>query len=415
METFPEHVLMNQDNWLPQMDGLKLILSSWSGKGLIKAISALPDHISIENSWSERDVIERASRILIEKLASHPPTSPLLTRLPKKLRDWQEAIPAAIHSERWTSDTIRPGVHWPSTVSRFGWPPKSFNGKSRKRILDERIISPAIWTIRAINKAIILSKLELRNPEIYALEQLKALTALLNDDTLEAFLIESNKNPTREELNALRNEGKPWSDLAAIASELIKIESAPELLAQELLWPDDELAWRLFHLSVMGLALLGVSDAGYSIKSLRPIGDWGTGPAFRAEKEESVLDIWYEAGGLWKHLNVAPPYTEFSTAISSTPRALGADIAIFSPQGKMLLLECKLYKTDKESAARDGYLQAATYSAEAKKICSTVTSVAVLPSWQVKQPGWTTLPSGKIGLIADIHTREICKDFADEN
>ena len=411
MDAFPEPLLMTRDAWAPQVDGLRAILSSWSGQGLVKALSELPTNFNLEIAWSEKDVLARASRILLYKLSANPDSSPLLSRLPKTLREWQDATPASIHSERWVSDKIKPGVNWPSTVSRFGWPPKAFSGRSRKRIVDERVISPATWTINALIKHFHLSRLD-TSTDFAAFKQLHALKELLADESFKEFEVESTLPPSREELNGLQAEGRPWADLASIAQELIRFSRDPASIAQELLWPDNELAWRLFHLSVMGLALLGISDAGYSIKSLRPIGDWGNGPAYRAEKEGVSLDIWYEAGGLWKYLNKKSPYAELCSSFTTSPRPLGADIAIWSSTRHLFLMECKLYKGDKDSAARDGYLQAVTYSAEASRIASSVVSVAVLPNWQVKQPGWTQLPSGSVGIISETDTRNIIREFA---
>jgi hypothetical protein len=93
-------------------------------------------------------------------------------------------------------------------------------------------------------------------------------------------------------------------------------------------------------------------------------------------------------------------------------RALGADILLWSNAGKALVIECKYYKVDGQSAARDGYLQAAAYGSEISTVAAgDVIACAVIPASQLSAGAWTTLASGPVGVIPNSEVRALAFDF----
>jgi hypothetical protein len=392
------------------LESLHIVLRSWSGRGILTALATLPNAPDVTADWSANDVFRRASRTMLEILCTQPENCPLLTRLPKKSKDWLDVLPAAIHAESWTARAVLPGVSWTQTMTRYGWPPTQFVGKSRKRTHDTRILEPVIWTLSRLVRCAEEARKAFREAQLPCQDVIDSLQGFLDSLGVDTHSW-SHSIPDNESLRLMGGEGRPWSDLEAIARRLISLEMDPRACAYELLIPDQELAWRLFHLSSMGLVLLGLQDAGYRVVSQRPIGDWVTAPAYTAAIGETVVEVWFEAGAFWRHKGLSSPYLEATTSMPGR-RALGADILLWSNAGKALVIECKYYKVDGQSAARDGYLQAAAYGSEISTVAAgDVIACAVIPASQLSAGAWTTLASGPVGVIPNSEVRALAFDF----
>jgi len=396
------------------LDGLRATLSVWSGRGVLKTLENLPPGPDVEMSWSKGDVRRRAARVLIERLITMPTQAPLIPRLPKRGRDWQDAIPAAIHTYMWQDETPKHGVSWVQTFVKFGWPPKNFVGKSRQRTSDLQLLSTASWVAYRVIELVEEATRLFPDVADSVRHEVDALVEFIDLVGMPPFPLGA-PHPSKEELTNLKSEGYPWGVLASIAQEIIRFEVDPVACAFDLIVPDNTLSWRLYHLSVTGLVLIALRNLGAYVDSLRPVGDWGSGPAYKASYNGRILDIWFEASGIWNRERKTSPYAEASVGVANT-RSLGADILLCDKSSVALALECKFYAGNGEGAARDGFLQATTYSSELRaKLFDKVWSCVVMPNDQVSQPGWTTLPSGPVGIISHGELGETLKRFLEES
>jgi hypothetical protein len=206
--------------------------------------------------------------------------------------------------------------------------------------------------------------------------------------------------PGVADLRGVRAVGPPWTDLAEVAKKLLVLEGEMERLAWEVIAPDPDLAWRLFHLGVLGEVLHSLRTSGARVTSLHPLGASVPGPAFAVlDSDGEVWDLWFEAGGVWRYYACQEPYREVSVGVVGAGSALGCDVMLIQPNRRALLIECK-YSWSGSVVARGGYLQALAYATEANELCPAVTAAVVGPSAVVTAAGWTTTLSGLVGMLS---------------
>ncbi len=375
--------------------GLAEVLRAWSGQGqLWNALAAVQDD-QLDTEWSAEDVRRRAHRVLFAKLEG------LLTRWPRDLRTWTEALPAESKRERVLSNAPTSGTSWRET-RRLGWPPRSFAGHVRSRVADTLLVTTLRWTIQRV--------LDIRRDAVsvetslgkVAREQMGAAEKLLD---VEPVASAEPILPTRSDVVALSREGRPWTSLAPVCDALRSTSQASLYeLCSELVVPseDDDLLWRLFHLGVLGEVLLYLREAMVEVRSLRPLSGASTnGPSYRVEDHDGGhWDLWFEASGMWswsEYGSLREPYKAAIEGLYGSPRALGADLLLVRPGDRALVLECK-YSLDGTYVA-SGYSQAVTYAMELKdRLVDETTAVVVGPEGVVDHHSSTDTLVGRIGV-----------------
>ena len=302
---------------------------------------------------------------------------PDLIGLPSRLATWLDALPAIRLQHFVTADVPLAGTDWVATRIRHGWPPKEFAARQSVRSTDMLLSTTLKWTLQGLARVRLGALKSFTEVDLPVRAQLDVASRLLNFDPL--FSADSIR-PTRHDLRAVARAGRPWGNVARIAESLLVLEETPERMAYELLMPDDEIRWRLFHLGVLGVLLQALRGRGCSIVSLRPISARSAGPAFRiTENTGKVWSLWFEAAGIWSVSGTRAPYAEATRGLALKDRSLGADLLLLSGEGEALVLECK-YSRNPEFVARAGYYQAVGYAAElASRLCSTVMAMVVGP------------------------------------
>lgn len=372
-------------------EGLSEVLKRWSGRGGLLDALAVPDDTLAASAWTARDVSARANRVLMARVA------PSVERWPDRATLWLDLLPAARRHETVALPHPFSGVSWSKSMIRSGWPPKVFIGRETRRGADMMLATTLKWTSERLVGAAADASRMFPDATSGIGPQLGAAATVLGHEVLATA---GSIAPGQNELRAIRREGAPWSAVAEVAEELLLLETSLAAYVAQLLMPDEEIRWRLFHLGVLGLTLRSLSHAGCTITSLRPLSAASPSPAYRVTHADGAeFDLWFEASGVWRHLGQSSPYQEATTGVTGVNRSLGADILLMSPAGQVMILECK-YSSSPEFVARAGYYQAVAYAAEAKaRFACEVVSLAVGPEGVVSMPGFTTLQSGVVGVI----------------
>jgi hypothetical protein len=338
-------------------DGLENVLRGWSGDGQIfEALAAIRDP-STDIEWSPNDVRRRANRVMLDKMSS------TLQEWPLSADQWADILPITTTSERIVGSVIRGSVNWPETVRRFGWPASRFVGRSRSRTADEVALTALAWTSNKLTAA--LSDIRDMSPSLHAavVAPIEILRRVVETDLASVAAI----RPDRLDLLSLASSGRPWSGVATVAEVLVRAETDLEYLAFELIQPDPDLEWRLFHLAVLGYLILALRGCGGRVRWVAPLTAAQTpGPQFRIEmRDGATWDLWFEGAGASAHYSYPSLYREAVRGVLTANRSIGADIMLIHPGERALLLECK-WSAVGTRVGRDGFHQAAGYALEAR-------------------------------------------------
>lgn len=371
--------------------GLDYLLSAWSGAGdLVRAISAVKAEASDVADWKESDVQRRLRRIVFERAKA------AIKMWPHRIADWVGALPTVSTTSRVRAAHPFRGADWVETYIRGGARPRDWFGKSRARADDSILVSSFKWTADRLLSVAAEQETLSRSIVAPVKAQLEAVGQLLSMEPLASAVPE---RPGSVELRAIAREGTPWSAVCAVARELLKMDGHPRELAYELLMPDSDCRWRLFHVGVLGECLLALADLGYALKSVRPIAAGLAGPVFSAALGPHQIDIWFEAGAAWSYQpygNIPEPYKAASVGARGSFQPLGADIMLRAQGGRVLVIECKY--GDAEYVCRNGYLQAVTYAVEALEFGGEV-QAAVLGPEGVVSVGATKTRAGDLSIL----------------
>ena len=339
-------------------DGLMELFRSWSGKGeLYAGLAAVLSEDDFE--WTEKDVERRAHLILFEQCR------PLIELLPTNVQEWLTVLPVVSQAETVRSRSPRGAINWPNT-RRQGWPPTEFSGRVRRRGVDDELLSTLRWTVERLI-AVHLHAKEMR-PTIgkKVQEQLSTLEDLAATPELQAVEAEP---PDLLMVEGIRRSGPLWRVVGDL-SDLLRQEETSDLarLAAELLTPDDEIRWRLFHLCVLGTMLGALRGLKCKPISRRPLAGRSHGPAFRVEVPGAgPWDLWFEAAEIWSFAKKDEPYVEATRGLVRRGYVRGADLFLIDPANKRgVVIECKY--TDKGTYLRSGYDQALAYLVEARTL-----------------------------------------------
>lgn len=339
-------------------DGLVELFRSWSGKGQLYAgLAAVLSEDDFE--WTEKDVERRAHLILFEQCR------PFIEQLPENLQDWLNVLPVVTQAETVRSRSPRGAINWPNT-RRQGWPPTEFSGRVRRRGVDDELLSTLRWTVERLI-AVHLHAKEMR-PTIgkKVQGQLSTLVDLAARAELQGVEAEA---PDLLMVEGIRRAGPLWRVVGDL-SDLLRQEETTDLarLAAELLTPDDDLRWRLFHLCVLGTMLGVLRDRGCRPISRRPLAGRSHGPAFRVEVPRAApWDLWFEAAEIWSSTGNTEPYVEATRGLVQRGYVRGADLFLVDhAKRRGVVIECKY--TDRGEYLRSGYDQALAYLVEAKTL-----------------------------------------------
>lgn len=371
--------------------GLAAVLASWIGRGSLFEALSVPFEEREVRHWTSADVRLRANRVLLSLL------EPALNRWPKRTSQWLDHLPASKMHARVIEQVPFAGVAWAESRRRFGWPPTAFVGKEAERSADMLAVQVLRWCVERL--AQIWTDNTDAGPELNfgPRDQLGSALRLLELDPLSSA---SPLIPARSDLVALRREGAPWGSVASVAHVLVEAERSIDFLVYQILMPDDEIRWRLFHLATLGAILVALRKIGCRITSLRPLSPRSSGPNYEVVTSQGELYLlWFEASGVWSYLGKPSPFVEATRGITRAQRSNGADLLLLMPGRRALILECK-YSWNHDVVARNGYYQAMAYGAEARsQLAEVVVAVAVGPESVVSTSSFANLSIGQVGTV----------------
>jgi hypothetical protein len=384
-------------------EGLAVVLASWSGRGsLFEALSVPSDEREVRQ-WNAQDVRKRANRVLLAML------EPALLQWPNRVNYWLDYLPATKSGSRVVKAFPFPGVAWAQSRRSFGWPPTAFVGKESQRGADMLAVQVLRWC--AEQMAQVWSDCISASPDMScsASEQISVAVQLLGHEPLASA---TAMLPTRSDLTALSREGSPWGSVAKVAHLLVEAQRSQDFLLHELLMPDDEIRWRLFHLATFGVILASLRDAGCTLLALRPLSAGSGKPNYQVTLPSGAqCELWFEASGVWGHTGRTSPFVEATQAVGRARRSNGADILLLRGHRDALIIECK-YSANPDVVARNGYYQAMAYATEARsRLASSVVAVAVGPEGVVDGVTFTSVEVGRIGTAAPSALRELVSTF----
>jgi hypothetical protein len=365
----------------------------------------LPESDEVERTWTAADLEARSHRILFERVA------PGIRTWPARFSSWLDLLPSDLlrqKSERRAPDS---GTSWVRTRRSGPWPPRRFLGRDRRRIADQLMVTALAWTLRRLS--------EVRTDAVRLAPGLDAEVDRQLDlaARLATFSLLSDAptlRPTDHELRMLAREGYPWSAVAAVARELRRHETSPLTLAEELLIPDPEFRWRLFHLGVLGCVLVAAQSAGATVVATAPL--FGSAkPAFQLTSQAGeVWDLWFEGESAWAAYGVESTYTELTAGLAGNRRPLSPDVLLIQPGKRAVSVECK-YSYD-VNYLRQGAREAMAYSVDiAGRLAMSVDSLLVVPSDAPMPIGSTTSGFGELSIrsaasVADLVAEIVSAD-----
>lgn len=370
--------------------GLVYVLSAWSGSGqLLEALAAIPSDDPVERRWTARDVGRRANRVLFASMVSS------IGRLPITARRWRDALPAESTVESTTSPYLGSRMDV-IAMRRRGWPPQEFVVRRRGRVAEEILARTAAWTIGRIVE--IAADAQSVDPTIGrgVESQMLSMAAAIEAAPLRDAPPE---RPDRRTLAAVRRAGPPWTSIASLASIIVTADKHLDVFSRQLIEPDENLRWRLFHLGVLGEVLLALIDEGGRVQSLRPLSSASAGANYIAVwPAGQQVEVWFEAAGVWRMTRRTSPYVTAATGLADAGvRPLGPDLLLICDD-RVLVIECK-YSTDSRYVAT-GYEQVLAYAAELRgPIASEVEAVVVGPHGTVRSTGLGETGIGPVRIM----------------
>jgi hypothetical protein len=317
-------------------------------------------------------------------------------------------MPTASVTNRQTNIVPFRGVDWVATMVRHGWPPKAYDGRIVNRTSDASILAPAAWILGRIRALADLAHFLPDDLQAKLAPRMASIVEALDQEAMKRLI--DQERPTESQLVPLDHEGAPWSTVAEIGRRIIAVEDDPLEMARSVIWPDSDLAWRLFHLACLGEILCAAKSNGFEAVSLRPIGADASGPNYKLTKAGTKFDLWFEAAGAWRFYKVISPYTE---AAMSRGSPLGSDIMLRDAAGtRAFVIECKYYPENPDRMRRNGYLQALAYATEAHRYTSgPVTALAVGPARFLPNLGQSSTLAGKVFIGGHHHLGKIAADW----
>lgn len=383
--------------------GLQEVLRGWNGDGLIYAALAAIQDSSLEVRWTERDIRRRASRVLLGRMEQ------VILHLPSTAAEWAQHLPISMESHKTTSRRLVHPTNWAETSRRFGWPPSQFVSNPKARIPDESALTALVWTANALKRLVREAQPLGKALVGRIIPTVKALVEVAGSELTDV----TSLRPDRLDLMSLRTSGRPWSNLAEVAGNLIRAETDLEFLAYEIIEPDPELQWRLFHLSVLGTTLIALKTSGARVRWSAPLAaSEVSGPQFQATMPDGLKwDLWFEASRAISYYGAESPYRRATASVKGNDRNTGADIMLVRPSERALILECK-WSANGPRVGRDGFHQAASYALQARaQLVHSAWSYVVGPSEVVTETSYSSAAWDEASVILGVTNIEFLVDL----
>lgn len=335
--------------------GVEEVLRGWSGEGSIyddlAAVSS-PDALD----WTASDIQRRARRVLLGIL------DPITELWPATKQRWEEFLPSSMTSEWIGLRVPTGGVNWRETMRRgHGWPAREFVGRRRSRVVDEVTLATLAWLAGELRTVVV----DTRPQSALAAGRVDGRVAVLSD-VLAGWVEVAPTRPDRLDLLALATSGYPWRSVAAAADLVIRASGSPEFIAFELIAPDLEVGWRLFHLATYGMVIRALRNHRFVLSWRRPISGTRSGAQIEAISPSGArFDLWFEAAAARSAYGLPKSaYHDAVKSIAGAGDAIGVDVMLVEPGARALLLECK-WSDDVSYVGRDGHHQSASYALDA--------------------------------------------------
>jgi hypothetical protein len=394
------------------IEGVAYVLSGWSGQGsLFQALRAVEDPDGIDRAWDDKSIRSRAGRILLEHIRAD------LQRWPQSLEEWLPHLPIASTGQTLVSQLPHGRVDWRETMRQFGWPARAYVTRLREREIADVTVSTLAWTVAALDRLATAARdagtLDNSEEEIYVpLAAARAALALTDvpDDL---------PRPDRHDLESLRTSGRPWSEVDPVAAKIVRSETDLNWFALQLLAPDPDFKWRLYHLAVLGHTLMALRAEGALIRWRTPMGAGASGPNFVAAMPDGTkVDIWFEAAGAREHYGFGPSvYRQVVRPVRGSDSAIGPDVALYIPdRGHALILECK-FSWSGSYVGRNGYHQAAGYALNEHDAWDRLWSYVIGPEEKIAGQSRVDIPghtsSIRLGVTAVPWVSALISEFLD--
>ena len=373
------------------LEGIENILSGWSGKGtLYEAMAAVSGDDTMERAWTEQDIRSRADRILVEHVRAD------IDKWPRSVDEWLPHLPVTSRAEVLVCSTPRGRVDWRETSRRFGWPARSYVTRRRHREIADVTVTTLAWTVERLEAVVRQARTGRMLPEI---------EPALDDPLIAARealsltqIPETLPRPDRHDLDALLTSGRPWSYVEAVTSKIVRSETDLLWFAEQMLSPDPDLRWRLFHLAALGHLLSALRKHQARISWRAPMGAGSSGPHFVARLPDGTnVEVWFETSGANRHYGGATAglYSKTVTPIRGAERGIGADLGVFIPSRKHALLFEVKFSWYGPYISRNGFHQAAAYVLDAGDHWERVWSYILGPEERVCGTSRVSVPQSQ--------------------
>lgn len=209
---------------------------------------------------------------------------------------------------------------------------------------------------------------------------------------------ETLPRPDRHDLDALLTSGRPWSYVEAVTSKIVRSETDLLWFAEQMLSPDPDLRWRLFHLAALGHLLSALRKHQARISWRAPMGAGSSGPHFVARLPDGTnVEVWFETSGANRHYGGATAglYSKTVTPIHGAERGIGADLGVFIPSRKHALLFEVKFSWYGPYISRNGFHQAAAYVLDAGDHWERVWSYILGPEERVCGTSRVSVPQSQ--------------------
>ena len=150
---------------------------------------------------------------------------------------------------------------------------RAYAQRHRRRITDETALTALAWLSLRLDEYVHSCE---SSPAL--LEQIEAPISVMHRAV--ARLEDPNPiEPDRSDLRSLRSSGQPWPVVSRIAELVARVDHDAAFVAFELLYPEPDLASRLFHLNAFGEVLRTLRGSGFRCTWRSPIGGARDRPA----------------------------------------------------------------------------------------------------------------------------------------
>ncbi len=274
-----------------------------------------------------------AHRILFERIL------PMLETWPTRLSTWFDALPSAISSSRVARSAPDSGTSWVETRKAGPWPPRQFLGRDRRRMADQLLITTLAWTLVRLARIRADALKLVPDIDMQVSRQLD-VAIRVSDSTIVSQA--APIRPSEQELRILGREGKSVERRVSRRPRGETPRHLAECTRRRAPAPDPEIRWRLFHLSILGIVLIGARNIGAKVTATAPLTRSSGSAAFRILTEDGLSwDLWFEGETAWSAYGRSSPYLEVTKKLGGGQRPLSPDLLLVRGDNYAVSIECK--------------------------------------------------------------------------